>query len=579
MIAALFSACTSQPTTVQTTTQQGTTKQTTTSGTTAQPTEPGSYFPLKEAVEISVFGAGYWNPIDAPIAYADMLEKLNIKIKWNTPSEGFTEKKDIALATKDIPDLMWVSNSDSIKYGTMGAFVELSQYIDKMPDVENFLTTYESFKYAFMTADSKYYGLPLFTDNDLTTLFWAYNKEMFTKWNIAEPKSLAELLTVARQIKAKDPSRYYPIVGSVGVPQIDFYSVLKSVCNTMGIGDDADINFFIKEDVFKFTPTQPKFKEAVAYVKTLFDEQLISPEYLTLTPGASRAFWSEYEVAGFTGDPNDVFTGFIGSMEFSSVLNFQRWADNETKGLSSKVRGSQFGFMTMSNEVSLTNVNPIISTNSGSTVCIGAAAASNPQKLELLLNLCNWMYSEEAITMFNYGREGVHYDMVDGKPVIKALYRADTPEYASVYFKGTPVRDRIDALNWDYTKVAMEDQLKIWGFYEAYSFMPFNQVTVYKANSTRYPSSIDDQVFALNAELKKNATIIGKKPLPFDADQNKRIIDLKVICKDYTLQEVDKFIMGKRSMDEWDAFVKQLKSMGATELETLYNSVYAYQVK
>jgi len=540
----------------------------------SKPVEEGSYFPLKEPVEISVFGQGYWNPIDAPIAYQDMLKKLNIKVKWETPFEGFTEKKDIALATKNIPDLMWVSAADSLKYGPMGAFEELSQYVDKMPNVKKWLETYDAYKYAFMSAEGKFWGLPKYTNADQNTPFWAYNKEKFDEWGLAEPKNLDELYETAKVIKAKDPNRYFPIVGWVQQPQTDFYTVLKSVCNSMGIGDDLDINFYVKEDVYRYTPLHPKFKDAVLYVKKLYDEKLISPDYLTIDERKSRAYWSEWEGGG---DPYAQFTGFIGSMSLSAVQSFQRWYEDEAKGLREKQRGS-FQYMILGDEVSMANVNPIAD-NTGNTVCIGSKSAKDPKKLDLLLHLIDWMYSDEAKLLFNYGREGWHYDMVDGKPVIKPLFISNTPEYASVYFKGTPVRDRIEAAGWDYKKVSMDDQLQIWGFYAAYIFMPFNQFDDYYANVTRYPAGFTPQVRELTEKLKKNATILGKRPLPFDNEQNKKRIDLSVAAHDYCLQEVDKFIMGKRPMGEWDAFINELKAKGAAELETLYNSVYSYQVK
>ncbi len=58
----------------------------------------------------------------------------------------------------------------------------------------------------------------------------------------------------------------------------------------------------------------------------------------------------------------------------------------------------------------------------------------------------------------------------------------------------------------------------------------------------------------------------------------KRVITLSTQCKDYTLAEVDKFIMGKKSMEEWDAFVNELKAKGASELEVIYNTAYNYEI-
>ena len=46
---------------------------------------------------------------------------------------------------------------------------------------------------------------------------------------------------------------------------------------------DIDINYFRDEDQFLYTALHPRFKEAVEYVKGLYDEQLISQTYITET--------------------------------------------------------------------------------------------------------------------------------------------------------------------------------------------------------------------------------------------------------------------------------------------------------
>ena len=45
------------------------------------------------------------------------------------------------------------------------------------------------------------------------------------------------------------------------------------------------------------------------------------------------------------------------------------------------------------------------------------------------------------------------------------------------------------------------------------------------------------------------------------------------------LENVDLFITGRRPMDEWDDFIKEVKSAGATDLEVIYNRTYNFKVK
>jgi putative aldouronate transport system substrate-binding protein len=56
--------------------------------------------------------------------------------------------------------------------------------------------------------------------------------------------------------------------------------------------------------------------------------------------------------------------------------------------------------------------------------CISADAAA-AGKVEDILRLFNWCYSEEGKMLYNYGLEGLSYDMVDGAPVLKPLVVAN----------------------------------------------------------------------------------------------------------------------------------------------------------
>lgn len=56
--------------------------------------------------------------------------------------------------------------------------------------------------------------------------------------------------------------------------------------------------------------------------------------------------------------------------------------------------------------------------------CISADAAA-AGKVEDILRLFNWCYSDEGKMLYNYGIEGVSYDMVDGTAVLKPVMVAN----------------------------------------------------------------------------------------------------------------------------------------------------------
>ena len=53
------------------------------------------------------------------------------------------------------------------------------------------------------------------------------------------------------------------------------------------------------------------------------------------------------------------------------------------------------------------------------------AEAEKAGKVEDIIKLFNWNFSEEGIILYNYGLEGVHHDVVDGKYILKPEYVAN----------------------------------------------------------------------------------------------------------------------------------------------------------
>lgn len=99
-------------------------------------------------------------------------EKTGIHIEWtNVPSDMRSEKLNLMLATLDLPDALFkmsVSNTQQAQYGAEGAFVDLVQYKEVMPNlwywyedaVDAGQVAYPTARDAMMQADGCMYGTP-----------------------------------------------------------------------------------------------------------------------------------------------------------------------------------------------------------------------------------------------------------------------------------------------------------------------------------------------------------------------------------------------------------------------------------
>ena len=58
---------------------------------------------------------------------------------------------------------------------------------------------------------------------------------------------------------------------------------------------------------------------------------------------------------------------------------------------------------------------------------------------------------------------------------------------------------------------------------------------------------------------------------PYTAEESARITEINQSYMDYSKTEINKFVSGERSFDEWDAFVQELIDKGAQERVDIAN--------
>ena len=131
------------------------------------------------------------------------------------------------------------------------------------------------------------------------------------------------------------------------------------------------------------------------------------------------------------------------------------------------------------------------------------------------------------------------------------------------------------------TKITPEEKREVqyYSLYQVWPRWALYQIHVFDGDTQRWPSPAFAHTTAKIAELEQTSNVIGKFPLPFTVDEQRKVADLKTSTLDTVLENVDLFITGRRPMDEWDDFIKEVKSAGATDLEVIYNRTYNFKVK
>jgi putative aldouronate transport system substrate-binding protein len=214
-------------------------------------------------------------------------QKFNIKFEWQSvPHEGANEKRQIALASGDFPDLFltipWVtgfSQTEMLKYSKQGVFLPLNDLINQYaPNIKAAFDKYPLYKAANTAPDGEIYGLSQFNECyhcSYGNKLWI-NNDWLKKLNLEMPKTTDEIKKVLQAFKTKDPNGNgkqdeIPISGT---GDANGTSLIPYLMNGF-VYDDGNNRLFVNSGKVESSAIKPEWKEGLAYIKSLFDEKLI----------------------------------------------------------------------------------------------------------------------------------------------------------------------------------------------------------------------------------------------------------------------------------------------------------------
>lgn len=225
------------------------------------------------------------------VIFDRLQEATNVKIKWNNiPGDGYQEKKNLMLASGDLPDAFYssgFSDHDLVQYGQNGTIIPLEDLIDKYaPNLKKLFEQRPDLKKVVTAPDGHIYSLPRAEEMDLIGMpnIMFINKVWLDKLGLEMPTTLEEYHDVLKAFKEKDPNGngkqdeigltfWYngwcgnegDLIGLFGLPDSPFEADHRVVRNGKVI----------------YAAVQPEFKEAINYYNGWVKEGLIDSEVVT----------------------------------------------------------------------------------------------------------------------------------------------------------------------------------------------------------------------------------------------------------------------------------------------------------
>lgn len=192
------------------------------------------------------------------------------------PSANYAEQVSVILSSNDKPDVVRLPKfADYFDYQDQGALLPLDDYLKDTPDIVKNIP-----KEALdqLRVNGKLYGIPIWTSQHRYNFI--IRGDWLTKLNLSEPKTLDDLKNVYMAFRDKDPDGNgkkdtYGLSGQ-GFEGFDpIFGAFGLMSPTLG---------YWYEDNGKLSPSalHPNTKKALEYLRDLYAEGLIDPEFITV---------------------------------------------------------------------------------------------------------------------------------------------------------------------------------------------------------------------------------------------------------------------------------------------------------
>lgn len=362
---------------------------------------PNLYF--DNGLEITGMGIHFNNypkEFDGTFYFPTILERTNarIDIDWRV-ADNYATQVATTLASGSLPDIIVAGAYGVSNLASEGAIIPLDDYLDLIPNIV--AAVGEDRMANWRSADGHIYTIPTIVDVPGSQSVMI-RQDWLDALGMKAPESWDEWLTLWRAIRDNDlngngdTTDEIPLALEKGT---DGERCLASLLNAFGIAASADTQFCVLDDgTYTLVYEHPRYKEFLQAVQDLYKEGLLDQEFATRTQ-------------------SELFT----AMDSDLVGTCMTWAERAKLSTYSNRDGGD-------TDALWTCVPPITGPygdrmtqerNAVSGVWCITTAAEKAGKVEDILKLFNWNFSEEGIVLYNYGLEGVHHDVVDGKYVLK----------------------------------------------------------------------------------------------------------------------------------------------------------------
>ncbi|THF84478.1 extracellular solute-binding protein [Cohnella fermenti] len=492
------------------------------SGAAVEPSGSASAEASKEPITLKLMGPkqpiqGPWEQMDF---FKEMETRTGIHFEFdNPPSTSFAEKKNLAFASGELPDVFFAAQltaSEEVTYGQQGSLIPLEDLIEEhAPNIKKLLDANPDIRKSITTTDGHIYSLPQVTElaHNLINKTWINGSWMKKVGVDQAPTTVDELYEMLKKFKEGDANGNgkddeIPLSGS------DIGAVRQSILPAFGLlTTDVQVN----DGKVLYAATSEGYKQYLSFMNKLYKEQLLDNEIFSHTN-------EQFTAKGKSGQ----LGVFLAAAPFL-VLDIKTDEDN-------------FLNPTLPALTSEYNPNPVYMLNNG--VQRGTFAITSHNKYpERTMEWVDYLYTVEGAALANSGIEGKGWKWLDD---------AHT----------TWDRIAVEGKNIEETRASNTPD-------------PGNVIPTFKSKEFNY--KINNPVTQWLHQSSEPYLSIARMAYPlvyFTDEEQKRLNVLTTDLNTYVSQMEAKFILSKDVNAGWDDYVSTINKMKVSELLDIYQAAY-----
>ncbi|MFY0681110.1 MAG: extracellular solute-binding protein [Thalassovita sp.] len=448
---------------------------------------------------------------------------VGANMRTDSENSGRTEALNLMLASGNIPDIVGSSRIKDFvnQYGPEGAFIPLNDLIDEhAPNIKAYYDERPDIAAAVKAADGQMYYIPYLPDGKYGRAYWI-RTDWLNNLGLEVPQTVEEYENVLRAFKTQDPN------GNGVADEVPFFARqwpefirLVTLWDGRAHGSDTYHDFHVSEGKITHGYIGEGYREGIKNLARWYDEGLIDSEVFT-RGSSSRDYLFSENLGGSTHD------------WFASTGGYNR--------LSADIEGFELKAMAPPASVSGKRVEEhrrILVKPDG-----WAIGHTNEHAVETIKYFDFW-FSEEGRRLANFGVEGEHYEMVDGKPI-----------FTQAFLDAGPVNRSLNAVG---------SQLQGRGYFQDYNYeiqwtneFALEGIALYDQGDYLIPDFLG---------------------VAFNADEQKVYDKHWGSVRDYMLERQQAWILGNGDVvAEWDDYMAQLEKLGLSEVLEVMQSAYERQ--